>query len=77
MTEEAAQVGAGPERENQRKEEGKESSKPGRVVPTGPAHLSYGSTYVQYELPSIRVILSMHNLIFCCTRKTYLIYAIF
>ena len=37
MTEEAAQVGAGPEWEGQRKEESEESSKPGKVVPTGPA----------------------------------------
>ena len=37
MTEEAAQVGAGPEWEGQRKEESAESSKPGKVVPTGPA----------------------------------------
>ena len=33
MTEEAAQVGAGPEREDQRKEESEETSKPGKVVP--------------------------------------------
>ena len=31
------QVGAGPEREDQRKEESTENSKPGQVVPTGPA----------------------------------------
>ena len=37
MTEEAAQVGVGPEREDQRKEETEKSSKPGKVVPTGPA----------------------------------------
>ena len=37
MTEEAAQVGGGPEWEGQRKEESEESSKPGKVVPTGPA----------------------------------------
>ena len=37
VTEKAAQVGAGPESEGQRKEESEESSKPGQVVPTGPA----------------------------------------
>ena len=37
MTEEAAQVGAGPDWEDQRKEESTESLKPGKVVPTGPA----------------------------------------
>jgi len=35
MTEKAAQVGAGPEWEDQRKEE---SVKPGQVVPTGLVH---------------------------------------
>ena len=35
MTEKAAQVGAGPEWEGQRKEESEESSKPGKVVPIG------------------------------------------
>ena len=34
-TEEAAQVGSGPEWEGQRKEESEESVKPGQVVPTG------------------------------------------
>ena len=37
MTGEAAQVRAGPEWEGQRKEENAESSKPGKVAPTGPA----------------------------------------
>ena len=35
MKEEAAQVGAGLEREDQRKEERAESSKPGKVLPAG------------------------------------------
>ena len=39
MTEEAAQVGAGPEREGKRKEESEESSKPGQVVPTCQAQI--------------------------------------
>ena len=39
MTEEAAQVGGGPEWEGQRKEESEESSKPGMVVPTGLAQI--------------------------------------
>ena len=34
-TEEAAQVGAGPEWEGQRKEESGESLKPGKVIPIG------------------------------------------
>ena len=38
-TEEVAQVGAGPKWEGQRKEESEESSKPGQVVPTGPAQI--------------------------------------
>lgn len=38
-TEEAAQVGAGPEWEGQRKEENEESVKPGQVVPTGLAQI--------------------------------------
>ena len=37
MMEEAAQVRAGSEWEDQRKEESEESSKPGKVIPTGPA----------------------------------------
>ena len=36
MTEEAAQVGAGLEWEGQRKEDSGGSSKPSKVVPTGP-----------------------------------------
>ena len=39
VTEEAAQVGAGPEWEGQRKEESEESVKPGQVVPTGQAQI--------------------------------------
>ena len=37
MKEEAAQVGAGLEREDQRKEERAESSKPGKFIPSTPA----------------------------------------
>ena len=37
MTEEAAQVGTGPEWEGQRNKESEESSKPGKVVLTSPA----------------------------------------
>ena len=36
MTVEAAPVGAGPEREDQRIEESAESLKPDKVIPTGP-----------------------------------------
>ena len=39
-TEEAAQVGAGPEWEGQRKEESEESVQPGQVVPTGLAQIA-------------------------------------
>ena len=38
-TEEADQVGAGPELEGQRKEESERSVKPGQVVPTGQAQI--------------------------------------
>ena len=44
-TEEAAQVGAGPEWEGRRKEESEESVKPGQVVPTGLAQIDELDNY--------------------------------
>ena len=47
-TEEAAQVGAGPEWEGQRKEEIEKSVKPGQVVPIGLAQIDFSDVDIRF-----------------------------